>query len=296
MSAGINFFVCSCAILALAIVNINVGPSINHKVTNWASNNCKKLSDEFETKKEKNPDMSEKDIELAEKKIRQCRNTKAMYEMEYAAFITNIGIGFICVILGLYGIKKEIMPKSGLVGMIFGIAGFCLTIVYVVFNGIVYTNYYEIEIYKRDGDAAFAELDGERYKCLYFNKENDTDALIAKYSDLIKSQYNYNNDLYESFNDDAHPEKSQCISTEANIKSCAIKGYLEIEKYYIINKEMKRCEKLYYYYKSDGKLFNDYIFYDKSARFLTALIMSLLTILCHVGLAFSGFMIFKESN
>jgi len=296
MSAGINFFVCSCAILALAIVNINVGPSINHKVKNWASNNCKKLSDEFETKKEKNPDMSEKDIEQEEKKIRQCRNTKAMYEMEYAAFITNIGIGFICVILGLYDIKKEIMQKSGLVGMIFGIAGFCLTIVYVVFNGIVYTNYYEIEIYKRDGDAAFAELEGERYKCIYFNKENDTDALIAKYSDLIKSQYNYNNDLYESFIDDAHPEKSQCISTEANIKSCAIKGYLETEKYYIINKEMKRCEKLYYYYKSDGKLFNDYIFYDKSARFLTALIMSLLTVLCHVGLAFSGFMIFKESN
>ena len=294
MSAGTNFFVCSCAILAFAIVNVNVGPCINHRVKNWSLNNCKKLSDELETSKKKNPDIPEEDIEEAEKDIRKCRNTKAMYEMEYAAFIANIVIGFICFILGLYGVQKEIIPKTGILGIIFGIIGVALTITYVVFNGIVFTNYYEKKIYKRDGDGAFAELQGDKYKCIYFNKENDPDALIAKYSDLIRSQYNYNNDLYESFHDDAHPEKSQCISNE--IFSCSSKEYLEIEKNYIINKEEKKCEKLYfYYYRNEKEFFEDYTFYDKSARFLTALIMSLLTILCYGGLAFSGFMIFKES-
>ena len=45
---------------------------------------------------------------------------------------------------------------------------------------------------KIDEDAAYAKLEGDKYKCIYFNGINDEEALYAKFSDLIKSQYNYN--------------------------------------------------------------------------------------------------------
>ena len=56
-------------------------------------------------------------------------------------------------------------------------------------------------------------------------------------------------------------------------------------------KKSQRCEKLYYY-----QSYSNYYYYDKSARFLSTLILSLFTVLCHCGLAFSGFMIYNEPS
>ena len=299
MSAGTNFFVCSCAILALAIVNLNLGPSINHTIGIWSNENCRNISDtidDLKETKEKRPEYEEiinKIIENEENRLSECRNKKAMYELEYAAFTVNAGLGFIVVILGLYGVQKEIIPKTGIIGIIFGIAGAILTLVYAIFNGIVYTNYYNREIYKVDGDLAFAELQGEKnYKCIYFNKVNDTEALRAKYSDLIKSQYNYNKGLKDSFDAYEHPEKAQCTENYGlYIKNCEQDGYIEIKKTYTIKEEEKDCEKLYY----KNYFFGNYLNFDLSARFLITLILSLFTVICYFGLAFSGFMILKES-
>ena len=118
-----------------------------------------------------------------------------MYNMEYTSFVFNIVIGFIGVLIGLYGLQNEVIPKSGTVGMACGVVGLALTLVYVIFNIIVYTSYYDTQYYKVDSDGAFAEREGTRYKCYYFKEKEDIRALYAKYSDLIKSQYNYNKEL-----------------------------------------------------------------------------------------------------
>ncbi len=52
--------------------------------------------------------------------------------MEYASFIFNIFIGFVCVSLGFYGLQKETIQKTGYIGIIgmgCGIVGFTLTLV-----------------------------------------------------------------------------------------------------------------------------------------------------------------------
>ena len=82
--------------------------------------------------------------------------------MEYTSFIFDIIIGFVCGLIGLlhlFGLKKDFVSNTGLIGLICGIIGFIFTLVYVIFNGLVYTTVYLNNgpaIYKRDGDYAFA--------------------------------------------------------------------------------------------------------------------------------------------
>ena len=278
MSAGANFFVVSCAILIFSIINLSIGPVINRKLTNYGNSNCKKIVDDYDDYRERHPDMSEEKKKTYELDIRRCRNRKAMSNMEYTSFIFNIFISFVCVLLGLYGLQKETIPKTGYIGMGCGIVGLILTLVYVIYNGVVYTNYYSSRIYKVDGDGAFAEYDEKNglFECFYY-KKNDTEAIIAKYSDLIKSQYNYNYDLTKSFE---NPEKSRCTSY----------SYLCGEKEYIEYRD-KTCKYIYY-----SQSFETYSNYDLSARFLTVLLLSIIILLCYCGLIFSGFMLSKEQS
>ena len=279
MSSGSNFFICACAILVFSIINYKIGPIINYRVgTDWALANCEELQDQYDEAKELNPNMSDEEKESFAFPIRRCRNKKAMHNMEHTSVVFNGVIGFICVLLGLYGLQKEVIPKTGTIGMACGVVGFILTLVYVIYNGVVYNNYYDRNIYKVDGDGAFAELDGSSYECFYYNKPKDDEALIAKYSDLIKSQYNYNKDLKDSFNTDS--EKVNC---RASPSLCATREYIPAAG--------STCKKLYY-----RQIINDYENYDKSARFLTALLLSIITLLCYCGLIFSGFTLSKEQS
>ena len=113
----------------------------------------------------------------------------------------------------IFDVKKDFVSNTGLIGLICGVVGFVLSFVYVIFNGLVYTNYYpDNAIYKTDGDGIVAEEDGSRYKCKYFDEKYNIHALIAKYSDLGKKQYNYNKDLQKTLN-----ENSACVfSTGSN--------------------------------------------------------------------------------
>ena len=295
MKSGLIFFICSCSVLALTIVNLSIGPNINKRNDDWNSVNCPILSDELSDAIEKEEPQEE--IDKKERSLNECRNKKAMYNMEYAAFIINVIIGFICVLLSLYNLQKETIPRAGIMGLGLGVIGFVLTLVYVIYNGIVYTNYYDKHIYKRDDDYAVAELveaETNKYKCLYFNKENDTEALYAKYSDLIKSQYNYNRELVVFFNED-YPEKQVCnVYNKYNREqlNCDKEQFFNISMNYTDKEEnSQRCERLYYL-----NFIEDYSNYDKSARFLGCLILSIFTLLCYCGMAFSGFMIFKGES
>ena len=294
MGSGKNFFFVSCIILVLATINMGVGPIMNKKLgTSWGNANCEKLVNDYEDYKKSNPNMDEQTKEENEYNINRCKNRKAMYNMEYTSFVFNIVIGFIGVLIGLYGLQNEIIPKSGTIGMACGFVGLALTIVYVIFNIIVYTSYYDTQYYKVDSDGAFAEREGTRYKCYYFKEKEDFRSLYAKYSDLIKSQYNYNKELSDSFKNERE-KRYGCTVNDGSIALCALDEYLDIPVTYINeNNENAPCSKLYYH--DSYNEFDDFSNYDKSARILTTLIVSILIILCYLGFIFSGFILNKES-
>ena len=294
MGSSKNFFFVSCIILVLATINMGVGPIMNKKLgTSWGNANCEKLVNDYEDDKKSNPNMDELTKEEREYNINQCKNKKTMYNMEYTSFVFNIVIGFIGVLIGLYGLQNEIIPKSGTIGMACGFVGLALTIVYVIFNIIVYTSYYDTQYYKVDSDGAFAEREGTRYKCYYFKEKEDFRSLYAKYSDLIKSQYNYNKELSDSFKNERE-KRYGCTVNDGSIALCALDEYLDIPVTYINeNNENAPCSKLYYH--DSYNEFDDFSNYDKSARILTTLIVSILIILCYLGFIFSGFILNKES-
>ena len=294
MGSGKNFFFVSCIILVLATINMGVGPIMNKKLgTSWGNANCEKLVNDYEDYKKSNPNMDEQTKEENEYNINRCKNRKAMYNMEYTSFVFNIVIGFIGVLIGLYGLQNEVIPKSGTVGMACGVVGLALTLVYAIFNIIVYTSYYDTQYYKVDSDGAFAEREGTRYKCYYFKEKEDYRSLFAKYSDLIKSQYNYNKELSDSFKNERE-KRYGCTVNDGSIALCALDEYLDIPVTYINeNNENAPCSKLYYH--DSYNEFDDFSNYDKSARILTTLIVSILIILCYFGFIFSGFILNKES-
>ena len=81
---------------------------------------------------------------------------------------------------------------------------FSLLSFYVVYNGIVYTTYYDYDDihYKKDKFGIFAQLNGDKYQCFYHEEPANNYSLIAKYSNIIQRQYNYDKDLVASYKSD----------------------------------------------------------------------------------------------
>ena len=144
-----------------------------------------------------------------------CYRQKAMYGLENSAFIINIILSFVCADLTLLhylNIGKDFEKKTGLIGLITGIIGFILTLVYVCFSGYIFTNDEAYGIINISGisftSSNLVKLypNGARYKWdTGSNKyitidENDKGeyANILLYKDLGKKQYNYNGDYYET--------------------------------------------------------------------------------------------------
>lgn len=302
MLKGLIFFCCACCILILTIINLSVGPIvsgaiINSRVTmdsvttygnDGGTLNCAYLSDEYDKLTNLNDKQKKYIYEWA---IDECKRRKGLHNMEYISFIFDITIGFVCGLLGLlhhFDLKKEFVSKTGLIGLGCGFVGFILTFIYVVYNGLVYTNYYDdITIYKRNSDGAFAEWKGDHYECFYYDDEN-SHAIIAKYSDLINKQYNYDKDLTEEFA--SYTSEAANCQYEDVATNCANKeNILENNpKTYNIGGTSKNCKYLYVTY-SENEVTNK----DKSDRFLTTLILSLFVCLANIGLALFGFLLFR---
>ena len=254
----------------------------------WGTLNCAYLSDTYDKYKKTNS-IDDKDKKYSwEFQINECKRKKAMHDMEYTSFIFDIVIGFICCFLGyshLFENKNDFIPKTGLIGLVCGVIGFILTFVYVILNGIVYTNYYDEEIYKMEGNGSFAKWDGDKYECFYFDKEENYHALYAKYSDLNKKRYNYDKDLIESYEKD---EVKGC--TFSSPKACYNDGYIYGRKYINNDRQKGGCQHLYI---DDSTFSNEVTNKDKSDRFLTTLILSLFVCLANIGLALFGFLLFR---
>ena len=279
MSKGLIFFCCSCAILLFTIINLSVGPIIHGKVNgDWGTANCELYKDRYDESTHHGDELKYQE-EWAKD---ECIRKKAMHDMEYTSFIFNAVIGYVCATLGLlhlFDVKKEFVSKTGLIGLGCGIVGFVFSFVYVILNGLVYTTYYNHNniIYKRDSDGVFAEKKGNEYECIYYDSEYNDHALIAKYSDLIQKQYNYDKDLIDSI-----AKVSTCHNSPTN----CVNGK--------ISPTITNCDKLYINdysssSSSTGKVTNK----DLSDRFLTTLLLSLFVCLANIGLAIFGFLLFR---
>jgi len=294
MSKGFLFFCCSSLILLLSAINISIGPIVSRKVGvysrfggYWGSANCEYWSDQIEDKMD---DRSAISLKYEEEWIKnECYRKKAMYNMEYTSFIFNIVIGFVCGLLGLLhqlGLKPQFISKTGLIGLGCGVIGFALSFVYVIYNGIVYTNYYDnASIYKRDKFGAFAELNDDKYKCYYFEEPGNKHSIIAKYSDLRKKQYNYDKELFDSYKS---PEVQHC---QADPQICLDGEEITDNGLHMIDSTHK-CRYLFVNSSPDLSISNK----DMSDRFLTALILSLLVSLANIVLIILGFLLFKTPD
>ena len=293
MSKGLLFFICSCIILVLSAINLSVGPIVNKKVglydstlgSSWGTLNCEYFKDHYE---DMIKSQSGKDLKYKEGRYKEeCLRKKGMYNMEYTSFIFNICIGFSCGLLALLHLmeaKKDFVPKTGLIGLICGVVGFVLSFVYVVYNGIVYTKYYDYgnKVYKKDSEGAFAVLNGDKYICFYHDEPANEHSIIAKYSDLIKKQYNYDKDLIDSY---GSPKVTAC---KQNPKVCL--GGKEIPVLTGNPDPSNLCEYLYV----NSSPIATFSHKDLSDRFLTTLILSLIVCLANIGLAIFGILLFKN--
>jgi uncharacterized membrane protein (DUF485 family) len=296
----------------LTIVNLSIGPIVSGTVTNftqqnWGTLNCEGKKDDWDDEKDRGTKTDDELKYDEEYEYNKCIREKGMHDMEYTAFIFDIVIGFICGLLGLlhiFEVKKDFVSNTGLIGLICGVIGFVLTLVYVIFNGLVYTTVYALKdyggnspdnIYKRDGDYAIAEKDGDNYKCLYFDDEHNGNAIYAKVSDLGKKQYNYDKDIskdYTTNNKILNCLDSSSHSLDGNdiVDKCAGQEKLitgtDIDSHYKDN----NCDMIYI---DRGELETGIENKDLSDRFLTTLILSLFVCLASIGLALFGFLLFR---
>ena len=287
MGKGIIFFACSCCILVLTIVNLSIGPIINGKVDIEGTENCKQLKDlhDAQTGDDKYGYQWESD---------RCVREKGMHDMEYTSFIFDVVIGFVCSLIGLlhiFEVKKDFVSNTGLIGLICGVIGFVLTLVYVIFNGLVYTSYYDNHILKADGDGIVAELSGDKYKCKYFDEKGNTHALYAKYSDLGKKQYNYDKDLQKTLIENLNCVVGYSDGSSTGWNSLDLEDLCGDEETFDPTDHgmTTSCKNLYGYHNSISGITNK----DKSDRFLTTLILSLFVCLANIGLALFGFLLFR---
>ena len=298
MGKGLLFFCCACCILVLTIVNLSIGPIVSGTVTNftqqnWGTLNCEGKKDDWDDEKDRGTKTDDEIKYDEEYEYNKCIREKGMHDMEYTAFIFDIVIGFICGLIGLlhlFDLKKDFVSNTGLIGLICGIIGFALTFVYVVFNGLVYTTVYVEDstysqgnnFYKRNGDYVFAEKEGDKYKCLYFDDKYNTKSIFPYLSDLGKKQYNYDKDASNTI--DSNCKLGSSTNDPDYATTCATAETFSL----VASTNFGGCEKLYIDYTFDGVENKDI-----SDRFLTTLILSLVVCLASIGLALFGFLLFR---
>ncbi len=309
MGKGTLFFCCASCILLLTIVNLSIGPIVSGALKNILGEdlgtlNCKKKKDNLDWAEDQ-PNVNDKDDIIKymyEYPYNACQRKKGMHDMEYTAFIFDVVIGLICGLLGLlhiFEVKKDFVSTTGLIGLICGVIGFVLTFVYVIFNGLVYTTVYvgyvgTIDIpptpningiYKRDGDYAIAEKDGDTFKCLYYDKQYNMYSAFAKISDLGKKQYNYDKDIIK---DNAAGKFNDCKDNNQN--EVALVCTQEEKLKSSVATRWHGCQKIYINSVGSAEGIENK---DLSDRFLTALILSLFVCLANIGLALFGFLLFR---
>ena len=126
-----------------------------------------------------------------------------MFGLGYSSYIIDVSLEFICTILGLlhfFDVGKYFQKYSGIIGLVTGMVGFILTLVYIIYSEYIFTKdltlNYDNDTYSGNHslnlkwNGAFAELDGDKFKCIFYKKD-EQNSIYDKYNDLGKKSFNY---------------------------------------------------------------------------------------------------------
>ena len=174
--------------------------------------------------------------------------------------------------------------------MISGIVGFILTFVYLCYSSYIFTNDpVDEDIAKLNGDGAFAEWNEAegKFKCLFY-KEKDKYSVLAKYSDLGKKHYNYVKDrLYG----DQTSEINRCTSSSNPCYVSPTTSYTNPQ--FVTSAHSPSGDNCKHLYSSPvTSVSNKYIF----DMWVTTIIFTCFIIVCDIGLAIFGFLLFKSDG
>lgn len=300
MKYNLLFLISSLIIVVLSIIAIITAPIINGLIgTNWGRENCQKYSDNYDYYKKNNEPQSKIDNE--QKEFKKCNRNKSMHDLEYASFIFDIVISFICTILSLqhfFNVGKYFQKITGIIGSISGIIAFLLTLIYVVYSAFIFNNDND-KTDKLFENSAYMKWDGTKYIYTYTKEEYDKDpnVVYAKYKDLGKRQYNYNSDLYKQ-SQDINSEFYNChqFNIALNSYHTDFSSYNSIKHY--TNDNTKDCQ---YLWEANGQ--NIDIKYQDSSnkylydRWITTIILGVFISLFDIMLSLIGiFMLMSGSN
>ena len=65
-----------------------------------------------------------------------------MFGLGYSSYIIDVSLEFICTILGLlhfFDVGKYFQKYSGIIGLVTGMVGFILTLVYIIYSEYIFT-------------------------------------------------------------------------------------------------------------------------------------------------------------
>ena len=308
MNKGLIFLGLSCGILLLTIVTICNAPIITHTIKDadeWGVQNCQYYADnhkDIEDDKDLDKDEKDKQLESNDKEKHLCERTKAMYGLEYAAFILDLVFGFACTLFSLlhfFGVGKSFEKLTGIIGLICGVIGFIFTLIYIIYSGYIFTNDNAGETLKLDKNREIAKWTGTKYECLFYDKDDD-DSIYAKWSDLGKKQYNYHKDF--SFPDD-NSKYNDCKNFRMIIEqlnqASPVNYPTKLDELCgndfgsLSKTQLNNCDYLFYGEGDDiNGVSNKYV-YDK---WVTTIIFGCIIILLNIGLAVFGFLMFKDSG
>ena len=301
-------FLCvSTAIIICTVIVLNNAPIINWYVgAGWYDESCQNYVDLHKYNKDKTPlqlglltqENKDKYLDLLIEGKNKCYRNKAMIGLEYSAFNFNIVFGFTCALLGLFNYLKigNIGKIIGIIGLGSGVIGFVLTLVYIIYSGIIFTQ----------DDGAFAKWEDSKngYVCLFYEKDNE-DSLYLTYSDYGNKHLNYRTkDKYAE-----EEENYKFISPNGCIGSISSYDYTECKRrdelndlagnkrsYYdsTLNRNNKKGECDYlYYYDSSATTYKKKNIYD---RWVTTIVLGCFIFVLDLGLAIFGFLIFKDGG
>ena len=281
MNKTLIFLCFSTAILVLSIVVVCISPIFNNiKIESqgnwsfslWRTLNCKILED-----LEKSDSVALDDIQKYKRQKTICKRKKAMHDLEYAALIINLILGFVCAnfsLLHCLDVGKDFEKKTGIIGCVTGIIGFIITLVYICFSGYIFDNdiaYSEkTKIRKLFPNGAEYKNEGNKFIHIYENDKGD-DSEYAKFKDLGGKQYNYDSKYYKTFTSSSNSEIYCKYTSSGNVPS-----------------SYSSCDYIYttVYPSTENK--------DLYDRWLTTLILSIFIVACNIGLLIFGFLLFKN--
>ena len=334
-------FLCiASAIVIFNVIVINFAPNIKGDLISMSDTPCNYLADLHKYRKEmtvlqlsgngvNNEDDKKEYLDLLIENKNRCYRHKAMEGLEYSSLCINITFGFICAILGLLqylNAGNNIGKIVGIIGLATGIIGFVLTLVYVIYSEIIFTQevpgksfddlytMYDNLIPKGESDGSVLKWneDKKSYECIFYNKDNK-DSVFIKYSDYGKNYLNYYKKRTYGPEDDDY-EVSGCSRTISHISTGSNPSYNFWDKCKLLDEKTIKFnngnDKIIEYYDNEGKKVGDCDkirlsdnidttsnkyrnIYD---HWVTSIVFSCLIIVLEIGLAIFGFLLFKDSN